>query len=113
MKGCQIYAARMEETYKDKVPSIEHYAVLKEYEDVFGEIPSLPPKRGIDFSIDLILGVSLVSKTCYRMSAPELKEVKMQLEEFLKKGYICPSVSPWGAPVIFLKKKGWIYEVMY
>jgi hypothetical protein len=50
-------------------------------------------------------GAALVSKTPYRMSTPELKELQMQLEELLKKGYILPSVSPWGAPVLFLKKK--------
>jgi hypothetical protein len=50
-------------------------------------------------------GATLVSKTPYRMSAPELKELQMQLEELLKKGYIRPSVSPWGAPVLFVKKK--------
>ena len=46
-----------------------------------------------------------MSKTPYRMSTPELKELQMQLEEILKKGCICPSVSPWGAPVFFVKKK--------
>jgi hypothetical protein len=46
-----------------------------------------------------------VSKTPYRMSTPELKELQMKLEELLKKGYIHPSVSPWGAPFLFLKKK--------
>jgi hypothetical protein len=46
-----------------------------------------------------------MSKTPYRMSTPELKELQMQLEELLKKGYICPSVSPWGSPDLFVKKK--------
>jgi hypothetical protein len=46
-----------------------------------------------------------VSKTPYKMSTPELKELQMQLEELLKKGYICPCVSPWGAPILFVKKK--------
>jgi hypothetical protein len=50
-------------------------------------------------------GVSLVSKTPYRMITPKLKELQMQLEELFKKGYIRPSVSPWGAPVPFVKKK--------
>jgi hypothetical protein len=103
-KGCQIFAAHMEETPKYKVSNIEYYAVLKEFEDVFKEIPILPPKRDIDFSINLMPRVAPVSKTPYRMSTPELKELQMQLEELLKKGYICPSVSPWGAPVLFVKK---------
>jgi hypothetical protein len=80
-------------------------SVLQEFEYVFQEIPGFPPKREIDFSIDLVLGVSPVSKTPHRMTTPKLKELQMQLEELLKKGYICPSVSPWGAPVLFVKNK--------
>jgi hypothetical protein len=95
----------MEETPKDKVPSVEHCTVLKEYEDVFKEISGLPPKRDIEFSINLRLRETPLSKTPYRMSTPELKEMQMQLEEVLKKEYICPSVLPWGAPVFFMKKK--------
>jgi hypothetical protein len=104
-KGCQIFAAHMEETSKDKVPNLEDHTVLKDFEDVFKEVPALPPKRNIDFSITLMPGAVPVSKTPYRMSTPELKELQMQLEELLKKGYICPSVSPWGSPVLFVKKK--------
>jgi hypothetical protein len=67
----------MEETTKDTVPSIDEYVLLKEFEDVFGEIQRFPPKRDIDFSINLMLGASLVYKTPYRTSTPELKELKM------------------------------------
>jgi hypothetical protein len=98
-KGCQIFAAHMEETPRDKMPNLEDHVVLEEFEDVFREVPGLPPKRDIDFSINLMPGAAPVSKTPYRMSTPELKELQMQLEEFLKKGYIRPSVSPWGAPI--------------
>jgi hypothetical protein len=104
-KGCQLYATHVEEPENTKGPSLEYFSVLQEFEDVFQEIPGLPPKRDIDFSIDLVPGVSPVSKTPYRMSTPELKELQMQLEELLKKGYIRPSVSPWGAPILFVKKK--------
>jgi predicted aspartyl protease len=104
-KGCQVFATHMEEETKDKVESIEDHPVLRDFEDVFREVPRFPPKRDIDFSIDLVLGDSPVSKTPYKMGTPELKELQMQLEELLKKGYIHPSVSPWGAPVLFVKKK--------
>jgi hypothetical protein len=104
-KGCQIFAAHMEETPRDKVTNLEDHAMLKEFEDVFKEVPGLPPKRDIEFSINLMPRSAPVSKTPYRMSTPELKELQMQLEEILNKGYICPSVSPWGAPVLFMKKK--------
>jgi hypothetical protein len=89
----------------ETVVSIEDHPVLRDFEDVFREIPGLPPKRDIDFSIDLVPGAAPVSKTPYRMGTPELKELHMQLEEYLKKGYIHPSVLPWGAPLLFVKKK--------
>jgi hypothetical protein len=66
-KGCPIFAAHMEEAAKDKVESIEYHPVLKYFEYIFGEIPGFPPKRDIDFSIDLGTTTSLVSKTPYRM----------------------------------------------
>eukprot|EP00253_Pinus_taeda_P026609 PITA_26609 len=74
--------------------------------DVFPEeIPGLPPRRNIDFTIELVPGAAPVSRAPYRMSVPELTELKMQLQELLDKNYIRPSVSPWGAPVLFVKKK--------
>jgi hypothetical protein len=93
------------ETPRDKVPNLEDYAVLKYFEDVFKEVPGLPPRRDIDFFINLMPGVALVSKTPYRMSTPKLKELQMHLEELLKKWYIRPSVSPWVSPVLFVRKK--------
>jgi hypothetical protein len=65
----------MEEAPKDKVSNIEDHAILKYFEDVFKEVPGLPPKRYIDFYINLMPGVAPVSKTHYRMSTPELKEL--------------------------------------
>ena len=80
--------------------------MLQEFKDVFSdEILRLPPKRDIDFTIELVPGATPVSKTPYRMSTPEMLELKMQLQELLEKKYIMPSVSPWGAPVLFVKKK--------
>ena len=60
----------MEETPKYEMPNIEYYEVQKEFEDVFKEIPGFPPKRDINFSINLMLGVLQVPKTPYRMSTP-------------------------------------------
>ena len=59
----------------------------------------------MEFSIELVQGVAPTSKAPYRMSTLELVELKLQLKEMLDKGYIRASVSPWGAPVLFLKKK--------
>jgi hypothetical protein len=65
----------MEEAPMDKVPSVEYCEILKEFKDVFKEIPEFPPKRDIEFSINLMPGEAPVSKTPYRMSTPELKEL--------------------------------------
>jgi hypothetical protein len=72
---------------------------------VFKEIPGLPHKRDIDFSIHLMHGAAPVSKTPQRMSTPEMKELQMHLEELIKKGYIHPHLSHWGTLVLFEKKK--------
>ena len=69
------------------------------------ELPSMPPSRAVYFHIDLMRGDELISRIPYRMTTHELNELKIQLEELLEKGHIQPSVSPWGAPVIFVKKK--------
>ena len=96
-----MYAVQILEAIGDETPRLEDYQVLQEFRDVFpDEIPRLPPKRDIDFTIELVLGAAPVSKEPYRMSTP-----KMQLQELLEKKYIRPSVSPWGEPVLFVKKK--------
>ena len=105
MKGCQLFTSCVEEASRDEVSKIGDHVVLTEFEYVFQEVPRLPPKRDIDFSINLMHGAAPVSKAPYRMSTPELKELQLQFEEILKKGYIHPSMSPWGASVLFMKKK--------
>jgi len=80
--------------------------VVGDFSDVFPEdVPRLPPTREIEFSIDLVSGAGLVSIAPYRMAPVELVELKKQIEELLEKQFIRPSVSPWGAPVLLVKKK--------
>nr|GFC08453.1 putative reverse transcriptase domain-containing protein [Tanacetum cinerariifolium] len=69
------------------------------------ELPGIPPVREVEFNIELIPGAEPISKAPYRMAPVELKELKDQLQELLELGFICPSVSPWGTPVLFVKKK--------
>ena len=96
----------MEALNERKGPSLDQYPVLSEFKDVFpNELPGLPPERELDFTIDLKSSAEPISKTPYRMIALEHCELKMQLKELLDLGLIRPSVSPWGTPVIFLKKK--------
>jgi hypothetical protein len=80
--------------------------VVRDFPDVFPEeLPGMPPDREVEFVIDLLLGTAPISKWPYRMSVEELKELKKQLMELQEVGYIHPSSSPWGAPVLFVQKK--------
>ncbi|KAA0035806.1 hypothetical protein IC582_019384 [Cucumis melo] len=84
--------------------------VVREYPNVFpDELPGLPPPREIDFAIELEPDTTLISRAPYKMAPAELKELKVQLQELLDKGFIQPSMSPCGAPMLFVKKKdGWM-----
>jgi hypothetical protein len=85
---------------------INELPIVQEFSDVFPEdVSDVPPEREVEFTIDLVPGTSPVSMAPYRMSASELGELKKQLEELLEKKFIRPSVSPWGAPVLLVKKK--------
>ena len=80
--------------------------VVSEFVDVFpDELPGLPLHREVEFGIDLVPGTTPISKAPYRLSPVELKELKQQLQELTESGFIRPSTSPWGAPVLFVKKK--------
>ena len=69
------------------------------------ELSGFPPKRKVDLSIEVVQGMTPISRAPYCMAPTELKELKTQLQELLDKGFIRPSVSPWVAPVLFVKKK--------
>jgi hypothetical protein len=71
-KGCQLFSSHVEEESKDEISNIRYHAILKDFEDVFQEVPGVTPKRDIDLSINLP-GATLVSKDPYRMSMPEMK----------------------------------------
>jgi hypothetical protein len=105
-KGCPLYEIKLLELVEDDKPSLEDHPILREFRDVFPEeVPGLPTRRDIDFLIELAPGEVPVSRTPYRMRTPELVELKLQLKEMMDKGYIRPNVSPWGAPVLFVKNK--------
>jgi hypothetical protein len=85
---------------------LEDILVACDYPDMFPEaVTGLPPNREIEFTIDLIPGTQPIHKAPCRMVPAEFKEMKEQLQELLDRGFIRPSVSPWGAPVLFVKKK--------
>ena len=94
-------------TLEDEVrPDLDLPRVVCEYEYVFSnELPGLPLQRVVDFDIELHPDTSPISMTPHRMAPVELQELRVQLQELLNKGFIRPSTSTWGAPVLFAKKK--------
>nr|GEU31803.1 hypothetical protein [Tanacetum cinerariifolium] len=79
---------------------------VRDYPEVFPkDLPGLPPARPVEFQIDIIPGTAPVARAPYRLAPSEIKELLKQLQELSKKGFIRPSSSPWGAPVLFVKKK--------
>ena len=104
-KGCEAFLPLILDSKREQV-NLENIPVIREFPDVFPEeLSGVPPEREVDLSIEVVQGTTPISRTPYRMAPTELKELKTQLQELLDKGFIQPSVSPWGAPVLFVKKK--------
>ena len=100
-KGCQGYLAYVVETGKEGT-LVDEIPVVREFPN---DIAGLHPDREVEFTIDLIPRTEPISIPSYKMAPAELRELKAQLEEFLSKGFIWPSISPWGTLILFVKNK--------
>ncbi|GKF34025.1 putative reverse transcriptase domain-containing protein [Tanacetum coccineum] len=109
VKGCQVFLAQIsakKEEDKSEGKQLKDVPIVRDFPKVFPEdLPGLPPTRPVEFQIDLILGAAPVARAPYRLAPSEMKELSEQLQELSDKGFIRPSSSPWGAPVLFVKKK--------
>ncbi|XP_070041106.1 uncharacterized protein [Nicotiana tomentosiformis] len=104
-KGCNAYLAFVRDVGVD-TPTVESFPVVRDFPDVFpADLPGVPPNGDINFGIDLLLVTQPISIPLYHMAPAELKESMEQPQELLDKEFIWPSVSPWGAPILFVKKK--------
>ncbi|KAI3669849.1 hypothetical protein L6452_41291 [Arctium lappa] len=104
-KGCASYLAYVIDAKLEK-RKVEDVDVVREYPDVFPEdLPGLPPERQVEFHIDLIPGAAPIARAPYRLAPTEMQEMMTQLQELLEKGFIRPSSSSWGTPVLFVKNK--------
>ncbi|GJY49214.1 putative reverse transcriptase domain-containing protein [Tanacetum coccineum] len=104
-RGCHAFMAHVINTNFEK-KSVKDVPIVNEFLDVFPEeLPGIPPERQVEFRIDLISGATPISKTPYRLALSEMKKLMSQLQELLDKGFIRPSSSPWGSPILFVKKK--------
>jgi hypothetical protein len=92
--------------FATQATSIEEIPVVCEFPDVFpDDLPGLPPKRDVEFAIELKPGTTPISRRPYKMPPNELAELKIQLKGLLDKGLIRPTTSKWGSPTLFVKKK--------
>jgi Reverse transcriptase (RNA-dependent DNA polymerase)/RNase H-like domain found in reverse transcriptase/Integrase zinc binding domain/Retroviral aspartyl protease/Chromo (CHRromatin Organisation MOdifier) domain len=98
---CELLSINTNNDHNDK------HVLLQQYSDVFpSDLPSgLPPRRNIDHKIEVLPGSEPPSRATYKMSPNELDELKKIIQELLEHGFIQPSMSPYGAPVLFVKKK--------
>ncbi|GJU47227.1 putative reverse transcriptase domain-containing protein [Tanacetum coccineum] len=100
-RGCHLFLAHVTEK-ESKEKQLEDVPVICDFPE---ELPGLPPPRQVEFQIDLVPGAAPVARAPYRLAPSEMRELSVQLQELLEKGFIRPSSSPWGAPVLFVKKK--------
>ncbi|GKA06318.1 putative reverse transcriptase domain-containing protein [Tanacetum coccineum] len=108
-KGCQLFLAQVtvkENKDESKEKQLEDVPTVRDFPEVFPEdLPGLPPIRQVEFQIDLVPGAAPVARAPYRLAPSEMEELSTQLQELSEKGFIRPSSSTWGAPVLFVKKK--------
>ncbi|GJT83217.1 putative reverse transcriptase domain-containing protein [Tanacetum coccineum] len=104
-QGCHLFLAHVTKK-KSKEKQMEDVPVIRDFPEVFPEeLAGLPPPRQVDFRIDLVQGAAPVARAPYRLASSEMKVLSVQLQELLEKGFIRPSLSSWGAPVLFVKNK--------
>ncbi|GJZ87610.1 putative reverse transcriptase domain-containing protein, partial [Tanacetum coccineum] len=104
-RGCQMFVAHVTEE-KSKEKRLEDVPVIRDFPEVFpDDLSGLPPPRQVEFKIDLVPGSAPVARAPYRLAPSEMKELSVQLQELLEKGFIRLISSPWGASVLFVKKK--------
>ncbi|GJS03715.1 putative reverse transcriptase domain-containing protein [Tanacetum coccineum] len=115
LKGCPIFLAHVttkKAEDKSEEKRLEDVPIVRDFPDVFPEdLPGLPPTRQVEFQIDLVPGAAPVARAPYRLAPSEMKELSEQLQELSDKGFIRPSSSPWGAPVLFVKKKDGSFQM--
>ena len=100
------YLVLIQEISQEDDKTLHDIAVVREFPDVFfQDLPGLPPPREVEFAIELIPGSQPIFKPPYRMAPTELKKLKEQLEDLINKGFIRPSISPWGAQCYLSRRR--------
>ena len=103
-KGCKAYLAHVFDKLTPEV-TLRNVPIVREFLNVFlKDLLGLPSDQKLEFGIELLSGLAPISIPPYRMALVELNELKTQLQDLVDKGFIQPSVSPWGAPILFVKK---------
>nr|GEY42435.1 putative reverse transcriptase domain-containing protein [Tanacetum cinerariifolium] len=115
--GCDVFLANVtikEAKGKSEEKRLEDVPIVRDFPEVFPEdLPGIPPARPVEFQIDLVPSVIPVARVTYRLAPSEMKELAEQLQELSDKGFIRPSSSPWGASVLFVKKKDGSFRMCF
>nr|GEW53000.1 hypothetical protein [Tanacetum cinerariifolium] len=115
LKGCLIFLAHVtikEAEDKTKEKRLEDVLIVQDFPEVFPEdLLGIPPTRQVEFQVDLVPGAAPVARMPYRLAPSEMKELSDQLKDLADKGFIRPSSSPYGAPVLFVKKKDGSFQM--
>nr|GEZ30951.1 putative reverse transcriptase domain-containing protein [Tanacetum cinerariifolium] len=115
MKGFPIFLVHItmkEAEDKSEKKRLEDVPIVQNFPEVFPkDFPGLPPTRPVEFQIDLVPDAAPVTRAPYRLAPSEMKELAEKLKELSDKGFIRPSSSPWGAPVLFVKKKDGSFQM--
>ncbi|GJR50434.1 putative reverse transcriptase domain-containing protein [Tanacetum coccineum] len=110
-RGCQVFIIQVMEKKSDE-KRLEDIPVVREFSEIFPEnLPGLPPVRQVEFQSDLIPGATPVARAPYRLAPSEMQDLSDQLQELSDRGFIRPSTLPWGAPVLFVKKKDGSFRI--
>nr|GEU80852.1 putative reverse transcriptase domain-containing protein [Tanacetum cinerariifolium] len=123
-KSSEVHGKRMPDLYgtnirqegggKSEGKQLKDVPIVQGFSEVFPEdLPGVPPARPVEFQIGLISGAALVARAPYRLAPSEMKELSEQLQELSERGFIRASSSPWGAPVLFVKKKDGSFKIIY
>ncbi|GKA24746.1 putative reverse transcriptase domain-containing protein [Tanacetum coccineum] len=105
--GCHLFLEYVTEK-KSKDKRLEDMPIICDFPE---ELPGLPPPRQVEFRIDLVPEAAPVARAPYRLAPSEIRELSVQLQELLEKGFIRPSSATWGAPMLFVKKKDGYFRI--
>ena len=111
-QGLSGFLAYFSDTRVEATPDMSKVLIVRDFPDVFSEdLHGVPPERQVEFHIDLVLRVAPIAKALYCLAPDEMQELSTQLQELLDRSFILPSSSPWGVPIMFMKRNDGLHRM--